>query len=118
MAFDAYPQVNVTPAEYAQSDYLRHTWASFAKDPDLGPGWNQVGSAGGFVVSTQGNGGPGDDDPRGVSPAPADLDLAVIGGHSGDVGGVQMVRRAEVESKCGIFLPLYKVIAEGRGDGF
>ena len=53
-----------------------------------------------------------------VVPAPTDLDLAVIGGVDGDVAGVEVVREAEVDSKCDVFLPMYKILAGLRGDGF
>src|ERR1700761_2059577 len=50
LAFGLYLPFNVTPAEYALSNYIRRTWANFAKNPDLGPDWNEVGSAKKFVV--------------------------------------------------------------------
>lgn len=113
MAFGPYLSPNTTAAEYAQCNYLRRAWSDFAKEPSLGPGWNQVGSASRLFVAT-GNA----TDPRSVVPAPADLDLAVIAGGNGDVAGVEVVREAVVDSKCDVFLPMYKTLAELRGDVF
>jgi hypothetical protein len=107
-----YPHVNVTSTEYALSNYLRHTWAKFARNPYVGPDWARLGSAADFVVQDEST------NPIAVKPAPLDLDLAIIGGRRGDVAGVEIARQEEVDGKCGVFLPMYQALASARGDGF
>jgi hypothetical protein len=102
----------MTTTEYALSNYLRHSWANFAKNPYAGPDWLRLGSAADFVVQD------GSTNPIAVRPAPLDLDLAVIGGRSGEDAGVEIVREAEVDGKCGVFLPMYQALASARGDSF
>jgi hypothetical protein len=112
LIFSLYPPFNVTPAEYVLSNYLRNTWANFAKNPYAGPDWAKLGSAMDFVVQD------GSTNPIAVEPAPLDLDLAIIGGRSGDVAGAEIGRQVEVDAKCAVFLPMYQVLASGRGDEF
>jgi hypothetical protein len=112
LVFTLYPIFNVTSTEYALSNYLRHTWANFAKNPYAGPDWARLGSATDFVIQD------GSTNPIAVKPAPLDLDLAIIGGRRGDVAGVEIGRQVEVDGKCGVFLPMYRAIASARGDGF
>jgi carboxylesterase type B len=46
IVFSTYPRDNATTAEEcALSDYMRSTWARFAKDPEAGPGWSAIGEA-------------------------------------------------------------------------
>jgi hypothetical protein len=112
LVFSLYPPFNVTSTEYAMSNYLRRTWANFAKNPFAGPDWARLGSAADFVIQD------GSTNPNAVKPAPLDLDLAIIGGRSGEVAGVEIGRRADVDGKCGVFLPMDRAIASARGDIF
>jgi hypothetical protein len=111
MVFGIYPPWNVTATEYALSKWFRHAWASFAKNPEGGPGWNSFGSGPSFFVQD------GSSNPTAVKPAPFDLDLGVIGGDGG-VAGIRIGRDSDIDSKCGIFMPVYEALATARGDGF
>jgi hypothetical protein len=109
--FGLYSPYNITATEVALSRYMRHAWASFAKDPEGGPGWDTIGTSSDFVVQD------GSNNPIAVVPAPADLDLGVIGG-MGDAVGLEIRRESEIDSKCSIFAPIYQALANARGDTF
>lgn len=112
LVLSLYPPSNVTAAEFAQSNYLRQMWASFAKNPTFGPGWNAVGTARQFVVQDESS------NPIAVQPAPPDMHLGVLGGESGNVAGVEVRRSSSVDGKCGVFTPVYQALAARRGDTF
>lgn len=40
--FSTYPTTNSTAAQRSLSDFMRSTWAKFAKDPEKGPGWGAI----------------------------------------------------------------------------
>ncbi|KAL2823734.1 alpha/beta-hydrolase [Aspergillus cavernicola] len=75
MVFGTYSTENATEA--ALSHYMQHAWANFAKNPDGGPGWPQVGTNGG-------------------------IELADIG--SGNRSGEDNIRFWEADSYCGTLL--------------
>ena len=104
------PGTNTTAVELAQIAWLRQTYAGFAKNPQGGPGWNKVGSADRLVVQDEAQG------PTATTPAPKDMDLAVIGGRTGNIAGIDIVGESEVDAKCGVFLPMYQDLAALRGD--
>ncbi|KAF7514001.1 hypothetical protein GJ744_006615 [Endocarpon pusillum] len=76
LVFGTYPSVNVTAQEAALSSYMQAAWAGFAKNPERGPGWNQVGSFDG-------------------------VDLGLLG--QGGSAGVTVMKSAEVDLRCGIY---------------
>jgi len=76
-----YPAVGLTAQEFALSNYMQAAWAGFAKNPLLGPGWNQVGSFGGVDVGVLGEDGS---------------------------GGVTVVDAKEVDGRCGLYARAYE----------
>ncbi|KAH0282341.1 alpha/beta-hydrolase [Aureobasidium namibiae CBS 147.97] len=112
IVFSTYPTVNTTTQEYALSRFMRGAWATFAKNPINGPGWNAVGSGTAGVVYNgrldgQLNSGDG-------SVLQEDWDLGVLG----DVGnvhgsGVTVLPQSAVDGKCALFAPVYKAIMQG-----
>ena len=90
IVFGTYPSVNVTAQQYALHNYMRHVWASFAKDPIAGPGWNAIGTGSSYF------GGKED----------YDLDVGVIGADGS--AGVKIVRQREVDARCGVWAPVLR----------
>lgn len=86
IVFGTYPSANATAQEYALSNYMRGTWARFAKDPGAGPGWNAVGTGGQFLDGA------------------ADLDVGVLGGDGG--AGVKVIRQREIDGRCEVWKAL------------
>ncbi|KAF2650147.1 alpha/beta-hydrolase [Lophiostoma macrostomum CBS 122681] len=86
IVFSTYPTENATAQEYALSNFMRGTWARFAKDPLAGPGWNAVGTGSDYYE------------------AAADLDLGVIGANGSS--GVTVVRQSEVDIRCKFWEPI------------
>jgi carboxylesterase type B len=74
MVFGTYPRANATAEECALSDYMRGTWARFAKDPKAGPGWSAIGEA--------------------------DLDVAVF---SNGEDPVKMVDQKTLDGRCAVW---------------
>ena len=64
---------------------MQGAWARFARDPWEGPGWTGVGLS------------------------PTGYDLGNIGSRGSS--GVTLIKTSEVDSRCGIFTPLYKKVA-------
>jgi acetylcholinesterase len=90
LVFRTYPPVNVTAQEYALSDFMQHAWAQFAKNPEGGPGWNPVGSAGEYLDAEE------------------DEDLGVLGNVGSVKGsGVTVARQSDVDFRCGLFAEVY-----------
>lgn len=83
MVFGTYLSSGATAQEYALSQYMQGAWASFAKNPTLGPGWNRVGTFGG-------------------------IDVGVLGTNGSS--GVSVVQESEVDGKCAIFAPIYGIV--------
>ncbi|CAD0101198.1 unnamed protein product [Aureobasidium mustum] len=116
IVFSTYPASNVTTQEYALSRFMRSAWATFAKNPANGPGWNAVGTGiGGAVLSTSSDGLFG-----GIlmgsngTVQQGDWDLGVLG----DVGsvrgsGVTVLPQSTVDGRCGLFVPVYEAILQG-----
>lgn len=113
LVFGTYPRTNVTVQEYALSTAMMGMWSRFAKNPMGGPGWNPVGSgaAGSVLVGAHDVGMGGtyiDEYGRSVEGA---YDLAVLGNrHNILSSGVTMIDQEEVDSRCGLFLPIYEAI--------
>lgn len=118
LVFGTRMHVNTTTQEYALSRSMMGAWARFAKNPMGGPGWNQVGSgaagsvlvgasemqAGGVYMSNNGS----------VIPGAWDLGLW---GNRGDVmsGGVTVIDQYEVDYRCGLYTPVYELLAGTSG---
>lgn len=92
---------------------MRGAWATFAKNPANGPGWNAVGTGtAGAVLSTASDGLPG-----GIlmglngTVQQGDWDLAVLG-DVGDVrgSGVTVLPQSAVDGRCGLWVPVYEAI--------
>lgn len=75
--------VEPTAQEFALSQFLSESWATFAKNPMYGPGWNRVGS---FLW----------------------YDIAIIG--TDGSSGVEMVYRETINGKCQALLPLFRAV--------
>lgn len=86
--FGTYPTVNATAQQYALSQTLQTAWATFAKNPTRGPGWNPLGTFGG-------------------------VDLATLGSNGNS--GVSMVSQNAVDSKCPVFAPFYATLCTSGG---
>ncbi|GFF71280.1 hypothetical protein CNMCM6936_003972 [Aspergillus lentulus] len=83
IVFGTYATENATNQEVALSKYMQHAWASFAKNPDGGPGWPQIGTNG-------------------------SLELADIG--SGNSSGENNITFWEADSYCGTLLGYAEVL--------
>ena len=81
LIFGTYPASSATAQQVALSKYMQGAWADFAKNPALGPGWNQVGSFGG-------------------------LDLGVLG--SNGSSGVTLIKAEQVDYRCGLYAEIYE----------
>ncbi|KAF2639596.1 alpha/beta-hydrolase [Massarina eburnea CBS 473.64] len=95
IVFSTYSSVNMTAQEYFLSNYMRGTWARFAKDPEVGPGWNAVGTGGAFL-----GGAP-------------DLDVGVI-----SETGLTVARQSDVDQKCAIWAGVLKQDLWSWGEEF
>lgn len=84
LVFSTYPSIGTTAQEFALSEYMRGAWASFARNPVLGPGWNPLGTFGG-------------------------LDLGVLGTNGSS--GVTVIKQSEVDSRCTILEPIYPFLS-------
>ena len=93
IVYNTFPAENVTVQQEALGNYMRGAWADFAKNPEKGPGWVGVGMAGEYAGAEE------------------DQDLAVLG-DVGDVqgGGATVVRQSEVDTRCGLFRPVYEAL--------
>ncbi|KAH6235186.1 hypothetical protein HBI42_020270 [Parastagonospora nodorum] len=117
VVFGTYATANTTTQEYALGQYMRSTWAKFAKNPYAGPGWNAVGSgAEGRVLE-----GAYDEVGGGVlkmgneSLIEGDWSLGVLG-DVGDVkgSGVTVLPQSAVDARCELFRPLFEAVG-GEG---
>ena len=80
IVFGTYPTTGTIAQEFALSQFMQGAWAQFAKNPALGPGWNQLGIYEG-------------------------LDLGALG--TDGSSGVTLIPQAEVDFRCGLFSPIY-----------
>ncbi|KAB8339114.1 hypothetical protein FH972_022050 [Carpinus fangiana] len=76
-----------TAQQAALSSYMNAAWATFAKNPFAGPGWNRLGSFNG-------------------------TDLGVLGGAMGQAG-VTVIRQDQVDNKCRLLLPQFNAANPG-----
>ncbi|THZ89003.1 alpha/beta-hydrolase [Aureobasidium pullulans] len=116
IVFSTYPLFNVTTQEYALSRFMRGAWATFAKNPATGPGWNAVGTGiVGAVYSTPFDGLLG-----GVLTSSNETvlqgqwNLGVLG----DVGevkgsGVTVLPQSIADGRCALFAPVYEALLQG-----
>ncbi|CAD0027308.1 unnamed protein product, partial [Aureobasidium pullulans] len=116
IVFSTYPLFNVTTQEYALSRFMRGAWATFAKNPAAGPGWNAVGTGiVGAVYSTAFDGVLG-----GVFTSSnetvlqGEWSLGVLG----DVGevkgsGVTVLAQSVADGRCALFAPVYEALLQG-----
>ncbi|KAI9369617.1 alpha/beta-hydrolase [Aspergillus egyptiacus] len=56
IVFGTYQTRNATGQEVSLSRYMQHAWASFAKSPDVGPGWPRLGTNQGTELADIGSG--------------------------------------------------------------
>lgn len=84
LVFSTIPEASSTAQEFALSEYMRGAWASFARNPFAGPGWNALGTFGG-------------------------TDLGVLG--TNGTSGVTVIRQSDVDSRCRILEPLYPFLS-------
>lgn len=83
MAFGTYPRTGVTAQQEALSRYMRGAWASFARNPTEGPGWNKLGTYNG-------------------------TDLGVLGLNGS--GGVTVTPKTVADARCALFAPIYATL--------
>lgn len=76
-----------TAQEAALSSFINGAWATFAKNPAAGPGWNRLGSFNG-------------------------TDLGVLGGAEGQAG-VSVIRQDVVDKQCALLLPQFRAANPG-----
>ncbi|KAK6431437.1 hypothetical protein LTR95_012405 [Oleoguttula sp. CCFEE 5521] len=113
IVFGTYPKTNVTTQEYALSNSMMGAWTRFAKNPAGGPGWNGIGTGTTGVVlegATQAAlGGMYTEGSGDVVDGSFDLGLF---GNRGDAqgSGVTVVDQIEADSRCGVFVPVYKAL--------
>ncbi|KAI9717837.1 MAG: hypothetical protein M1828_007076 [Chrysothrix sp. TS-e1954] len=75
--------VSANAAEYALAKTMNTAWATFAKNPQGGPGWNELGTF-------DGN------------------DLGVLGAYGSS--GVTMINAVDVDERCSVYFPLFKSV--------
>ncbi len=80
LIFGTYPRENATQQETVLSLDMQTAWASFAKDPELGPGWMKIGEQ--------------------------ENDVAVLGG-PGASGGAEVVPQGRLDGRCALFEGVY-----------
>lgn len=106
IVFSTYPRKNVTTQQYALSRAMRSAWATFAKNPAGGPGWNPTGTGmesdvlvgamseadGGIIMAENG------------TTAMGTVNLAVFGNRGDALGsGVTVIDSNEVDSRCFLY---------------
>jgi acetylcholinesterase len=79
LVFGTYPKEGATAQEVALSQYMKGAWAQFARNPVLGPGWNELGTY--------------------------DADLGALGTKGS--AGVTVIKQSDVDSRCAILAPIY-----------
>ena len=79
IVFGTYAAQNATEQEIELSAFIQKAWATFAKNPSSGPGWKALDASGD--------------------------DLACLGCDGS--GGVQIIARDVVDSRCSQYAPLY-----------
>ncbi|KAF2671560.1 cholinesterase [Microthyrium microscopicum] len=84
LVFNTFPLNTSTTQEIELGSYMRHAWASFAKDPLGGPGWKEVAA-------------------RSASTNASILDLGDLGADGS--GGLVAIDPQVVDYRCGIFKP-------------
>lgn len=118
LVFGTYNRANTTTQEYALSQFLQGTWAKFAKNPLVGPGWNQVGSGAPSLILQgaydQVRGGILRDQNSTV--LAGDWNLGVFG----DVGnvrgsGVTVLPQSQLDYRCSILRPIYEAVVGAAG---
>ena len=83
LVFGTYAAPGTTAQEYALSQFMQGSWARFAKNPTLGPGWNRLGTFDGYDVGALGANGS---------------------------SGVTVIPQAEVDARCELYKPVYSRI--------
>lgn len=105
----SYNPENTTTQEYALSNAMRSAWATFAKNPSGGPGWNPVGTGGAGPVLV----GANDIELGGIY---MDASGAIVNG-AWDLGlwgnryeamgsGITVIDQYEVDFRCGLWSQL------------
>lgn len=109
IVYSAYLPENTTTQEYALSNAMRGAWATFAKNPSGGPGWNPVGTgdAGAVLV------GASDIELGGIYMGPNGAivsgawDLGLWGNRYEAMGsGMTVIDQYEVDYRCPLLAPL------------
>jgi len=111
LVFSTYARKNVTTQQYALSQTMRRMWASFAKNPAAGPGWNPVGTGmeASVLVGADGLGEGGIFIGENGTVAKGAYDLGVLGNRDNVLGsGVTIIDQTEVDFRCGLYASLYQ----------
>lgn len=109
--FSTYPRnVNVTTQEYALSRTMRNAWATFAKNPAGGPGWNPVSTGvGSIVLASDMSLAEGANYMINGTVTEGTWDLGVFGNVNSTLGsGITVVDSSVVDFRCGLYEELYE----------
>ncbi|EME47118.1 hypothetical protein DOTSEDRAFT_145504 [Dothistroma septosporum NZE10] len=113
IVFSTYPRVNVTAQEYALSRAMRGMWATFAKNPAGGPGWNPVGSGKpGTVLVGAMSEAEGGLIMNGNETFYGAYNVGLLG-NRGDAlsSGVTVIDGSEIDYRCGLYAATYNGFA-------
>lgn len=110
IVFGTYAPSSITTQEYALSEAVRGMWARFARNPEHGPGWNQVGTGapGSVLVGASSNATSGLLTDTNAMVQNGSFYLGVLG-NRGDVlgSGVTVIDETEVDFRCSIYDSVY-----------
>ena len=113
IVYGTYLPENTTTQEYALSKAMQTAWATFAKNPMGGPGWNQVstGAAGPVLVGASGIslGGIYMDAMGSVTSGAWDLGLWGNRGNGAMGSGITVIDQYEVDYRCPLWNAVYGI---------
>lgn len=118
IVFGTRQEAGTTTQEYALSNAMRSTWANFAKNPQRGPGWNQIetGTASQVLSGASAQVLGGQYTSFNGSVLDGTWNLGVWGDRLNVLGGgITVIDQQEVDSRCRLFEPIYELIAGTAG---
>ncbi|RAR00095.1 alpha beta-hydrolase [Stemphylium lycopersici] len=118
LLFATYPPANTTAQQYALTAFMQSTWARFARNPHLGPGWNAVGTGaeGRVLVGAYDLVSGGVYQDGNASVVAGDWNLGVFGNVGSVRGsGVTVLPQSELDYRCSLFRPLFEAVVGSGG---
>lgn len=110
IVYNTYSPAVVTTQEYALGQAMLSAWAKFAKNPNYGPGWNQVGTgvASSVLVGASSNATGGLYTNANGSVQSGFFDLGLWGNRDNVLSsGITVIEQIEVDFRCPVFDQVY-----------